>query len=526
MIRSLTKALAAFENTPRHCEEAKPTKQSRAIVQPALDCFPSLRKARNDERKRPGLAFMLAGWAAMAGIVQPALAQDRPVASTPTDRQLTLRDVLESSATHAPQIIEAMARQRQADARALTAEGAFDLVFNAEANTRPLGYYDGSTAEVSAYRPMQNNGGQIYGGYRVSTGSFASYDGKQITNQLGELKAGATFSLLRDRLIDERRGRRAVAETDIELAALDRDLVAIGVQRRAIEAYQQWVAAGLRVRIYRELYELAETRQKSIEDQIRLGARPAILGVENQQNIMRRKSLMVQAEQNLQLQANALSLFLRDGLGQPIVPAADRLPPRLTDGVTPRLVDQNTAIAGRPDLQALVTRIEQAGIRASLAANELKPRLDVKAEASKDFGPGSPVRRPLEGAVGVRFSVPLERRAAKGRIAEVAAEQDALQVRLRFLEEQIGVEIANLRTQVGGAEKLAGLATAEAALARRMAEAERRRFTLGASDFLLVNLREESLADATIREIDANYRHAAAQAELVAALADREQLLL
>lgn len=469
---------------------------------------------------------MLALTLVLAGAPAHLVAQERPAATAPAARELTLADVLESSATHAPQILEAMARQRQADARALTVEGQFDLVFNAEANARPLGYYDGSTAEVSAYRPFQNNGGQVYGGYRISTGSFASYDGKQITNQLGELKAGAVFSLLRDRLIDERRGRREIAQADIELADLDRDLVAIGVQRRAIEAYQLWVAAGLRLRIYRELFELAEARQDSIEKQITLGARPAILSVENQQNIMRRKSLMVQWEQNLQLQANALSLFLRDGLGQPIVPSAERLPVRLVDGVSPRLMDQNSAISARPDLQALVTRIEQAGIRARLAENELKPRLDVRAEASKDFGPGSPVRRPLEGAVGVRFSVPLEQRAAKGRIAEVAAEQDALAVRLRFLEEQIGVEIANLRTQVSGAEKLAGLATAEAALARRMAEAERRRFTLGASDFLLVNLREESLADATVREIDANYRHAAAQAELVAALADRDQLRL
>ena len=103
-------------------------------------------------------------------------------------QELTLREVLQSSATHAPQILEAMARQRQADARLLTAEGQFDLVFNAEATARPLGYYNGSTAEVSAYRPLQNNGGQVYGGYRKSIGDFASYEGKSITNELGEIK--------------------------------------------------------------------------------------------------------------------------------------------------------------------------------------------------------------------------------------------------------------------------------------------------------------------------------------------------
>lgn len=459
---------------------------------------------------------ILAALVALLGAsLQPARAAD-----------LTLQEVLDSSALHAPQILEAMARQRQADARALTAEGQFDLVFDADAQARPLGYYDGSLADLRATRPLQTNGGNLYAGYRLSTGAFPTYEGKSITNELGEVRVGAIFSLLRDRLIDERRGRRELAASDVEIAALDREMVAIGVQRRAVEAYQQWVAAGLRVRAFRELYELAEQRQSSIERQIELGARPAILGVENRQNIVRRNALLVRAEQDLQLQANALSLFLRDPLGRPLVPAADRLPTRMPETLVPRLVDTANAIAGRPDLRALLARIGQNGIRTRMAENELRPRLDLRVEASKDIGRGSPVREPVEGMFGLRFSVPLEQRAAKGRIAEVAAEQDALSLRLRLLEEQVGVEIANLRTQMDGAGRLAALATDEAALARRMAEAERRRFSLGASDFLVVNLREEALADATVREIDAHYRHAAATAELVAAQADREQLRL
>ncbi|MCC6942911.1 TolC family protein [Novosphingobium sp.] len=438
--------------------------------------------------------------------------------------ELTLDEVLRSSSTHAPQILEAMARQRQADARALSAQGQFDLVFDADAQARPLGFYDGAVADVRALRPLENNGGNIYGGYRLSSGNFASYEGKSITNQLGEVRVGGVFSLLRDRVIDERRGRRELAEGDIDLAALDRDLIAIGVQRRAIEAYQLWVAAGLRVATLRELFGLAQERQASIDRQIELGARPAILSVENRQNIVRRQALLVRAEQDLTLFANALSLFLRDDLGQPIVADASRLPRRMPEGVKPRLVDREEAMSGRPDIKALLARIDQNSIRVRMAENELRPRLDLRAEASKDIGPGSPVRTPAEAMFGLRFSLPLEQRAAKGRIAEVAAEQDALSIRLRFLEEQVGVEIANLRTQMDGAERLAALATDEAALARRMAEAERRRYALGASDFLVVNLREEALADATIREIDAIYRSAAARAELVAAMADRDQL--
>jgi len=189
--------------------------------------------------------------------------------------------------------------------------------------------------------------------------------------------------------------------------------------------------------------------------------------------------------------------------------------------------DEAQAIAARPDVQMLVTRLAQVSARTALARNELRPRLDLRVEGAKDIGEGGPmgyVRRPAEAIVGLRFTMPLEQRVAKGRIAEAAAEGDALTQRQRLLEQQLSVEIANLKTQVTGSDQLAQLATEESALSARMADAERRRFGLGASDFLLVNLREEAAADARLRQVEAHYRQAAARAELAASLVDRQQL--
>ena len=56
--------------------------------------------------------------------------------------------------------------------------------------------------------------------------------------------------------------------------------------------------------------------------------------------------------------------------------------------------------------------------------------------------------------------------------------------------------------------------------ARELATAEQRRFGAGASDFFLVNTREETAADAAVRALDARYRNIVASADLAAASAD------
>lgn len=437
---------------------------------------------------------------------------------------LTLDQVLRSSAQNAPQIIEALAKQRQAEGKALSAEGAFDVVFDVDAQTRPFGYYDGSVVEAKASRALDNNGGGLYAGYRVSRGKFPVYEDKAYTNQLGEFKVGAIFSLLRDRVTDERRTKLRLADQDVDIARLDREMVAIGVQRRAMSAYQAWAIAGLRLKAYRDLLALSEKRRSQLARQVQLGARPEILITENDQNLARRRSLVAQAEQKLAEASNALSFFWRDSNGMPLVPAVEQLPEALPElAIAPRKAGPIL----RPDLKTVLVRMDQSLARLNLAENDLKPRLDARAELGKDVGAvglGGPSRTPAEAMVGIKFSVPLERRSAKGRIAEARAEMDGLRTRHRLLEEQIAIEVKGIAIGIEGADKVADLAAQEAGLAGKMAAAEQRRFDMGASDFFLINQREESATDARLRALDARYQALVARADLAAATADRSVL--
>lgn len=456
---------------------------------------------------------LMAACLAVAALALPSLASASP---------LTLAEVLQSSRRHAPQVLEALARVRQAEGKALSAEGAFDTVVSAQGETRLSGYYNGTYASGQVSKPIEDWGGNLYSGYRVSRGRFPIYEDENFTNQIGEVRVGAVFSLLRDRLIDDRRFARGNARLDIDIAETDRLLTAITVQRRTIAAYNQWVAAGLRLNVYRGLLALARERQDGLKRQVDLGARPSIILVENEQNILRRETLVRRTEQELAIAANALSLFLRDAGGAPMTPDADRLPDSFPPPMRVAPLPQ-ARLAGRPDLRQFDLRLQQATNRLALDQNSLRPRLDLKLEASQDIGPigaGGPSRVGTETKVGLSFSLPLQRRVAKGRIDQATAEIEAIRRRRQQTEEQIIAGIDAIGIEVAATEKLRSLAEAEHDRATTMAGAERRRFAMGASDFFLVNAREEAAADAGVRKLEAAYRQIVANAELAAATFD------
>ncbi|MPS68190.1 MULTISPECIES: TolC family protein [unclassified Novosphingobium] len=465
--------------------------------------------------KRLSLWSLAAGLCALAapGVAQQIAPLPRPA---PLDAPvLQLDDLLANSARQSPQIIEALARTRAADAKRLTAEGAFDTVFSAEGGSRLVGYYGGTYADAKLARPLENWGGQIYGGYRASSGRFPIYEDKNYTNEFGEIRAGAVFSLLRDRMIDDRRFGRVTADADRAVADAERQMVAIGVQRKALDAYLNWVASGERLKVYRHLLDLAQERQRGLDRAYRAGLRPRIVLTENDQMVLRRQAMVVQSEQAMAAAANALSLYWRDSEGNPTIPRREQLPASLPDPVV-------TAIPHdlqRPDLLVadLKTRLVQD--RLALDRNALLPRLDLNMEVARDIGdigPGGASRSGNDVRFGIKISVPLEQRTARGKLMQTQAELDANQTRARWLDEQIRAEVDGIAIAFDAATQLIALSQQEKQRADTMAVAERRRFEMGASDLFLVNTREEAAASVALNLLDGHLKRLASSADLAA----------
>ncbi|MEJ2140371.1 MAG: TolC family protein [Gammaproteobacteria bacterium] len=445
---------------------------------------------------------------------------------------LTAEAVLESSRTHFPSILKSLAERRGAVGKALEAAGAFDLVFEADGFSRLSGFYDGSVIAGKATQRLRPLGASIYGGYQLSDGDFPIYEDEAFTSRGGQLKVGALFSLLRNRDIDDERFGLTDAELAIRQADLDVLLTKVGVQQRALIAYWSWVTAGRQLEVYEDLLRIALGRESGLEEQVRSGARAAIFLVENQQYITRRQRLATAARRDFAIATNALSYYYRDENGAPIEPSRERLPP--VDPLVPAAslkasIESSTssALDRRPELAILRTAIDRARNRIELAENSQQPLLDLNLEVATglgDEGEGGPSRDTTDTIVGFEFSVPFQRREAKGRIAQEQAKVEAIRQEQRLREDQIMVEVKNILLDLNVSRQLLTLAAQEVDQSEQVRKAEQRRFESGASDFFVVNVREETEANARIQHYQADLNQRIARANYDAATVNLARL--
>ncbi len=475
--------------------------------------------------------------ALIIGAAAPLRAQNiepnkAPLAQALRNGPLLPEEVLRSSALTFPRILEAFEREAASRADQLAADGAFDLILNGEYYDRYTGTFSGGYAEGKATQPIAPFGGEVYASYRLSDGRFPIYENIYNTNELGEFKVGALFSLLRDRRIDQRRFSVEDTRLAASQARLDVLLVQLNVQFEALRAYWTWVAAGNEIRVYEDLLEIAEARAVGLGRQVQAGAQPQIALTENEQNLIRRRSLVEEARRGFVTAANTLSFYLRDESGALIVPSPEQLPSaetlaQLPDIQTLMAMARSDILDQRPELRNFRLQLERARNRVELKRNDLKPTLDATVELSRDFGPigdGGPTFDSTDTVIGLTFKVPLQRRMARGAVQRAQAELREIELREQRVADQIRVELDNILVNLNAALRLADLADDEVEQATTMVTAERKRFRLGAGDFFLVNLREERAADARVRSIRAELNGRLAAASYSAATMNLTEL--
>lgn len=444
------------------------------------------------------------------------------VALTAPAQTLQLEDVLASVERSYPPLLAALEERNIAAAEQLQAEGRFDTVVRGRWDSDSLGYYSNRRWDLGIEQPLLFSGMTLSGGYRLGDGEFAPYDGKLDTRSAGEWRSGIRFPLLRDRATDSRRG-------DLEKARIGRSIANLSVQQQKIaivlgatRRYWDWVAAGQRLTLAKEVLQIAEARQALLDQAVQAGQLPAIESADNRRAMLQRQGHLVEAERALQQAAIELSLYYRDAAGKRVLPSPEQLPTRLppeTELTNTQLRSDLDAAAGqRPELGRLAAQADQTKVDAQQAANTAMPAVDFVAGFTTEAGLGAVRRGPQEFKAGLLIELPFQRRTAIGRLRAAEARLEQVRHRERYLRDQVVAEVEDAASAVRAAYGRLQVARDEVRISRQLEDAERTRFQIGDGTLFQLNLREVAAVESMLREIAAHADYHRAYAAYRAAL--------
>lgn len=457
----------------------------------------------------------------------PSPAADEELPSPRVDgptQPIVLEQVVDAIYQSYPLLRIAIAGRDVALGDNVAAQGEFDLKLKGDTLNQPRGYYQTYRQGVGFDQPLYG-GGSVFGAYRIGQGNFEPWYGNRETNGGGEFQMGLSVPLWQNRAVDERRAQLWRTEYGQSLVEPEIRSQLLEFVRDGSIAYWEWVAAGQNFRYAEQLVKLAQDRDQQLRSQVEEGDRAESDLTDNQRLIVGRRVKRLATLQKLQTTAVKLSLYLRMPGGIPFVPGPELLPGGFPE---PSPIERNAleqdiqfAQARRPELMAYDITRRQLDVDLQQANNLLQPTLDGQMLNSKDVGSPTPKgdKTPYQLEAGLLFSVPLQRRKAKGKIAAVEGKIAQLQAKRQFASDKISVEVQAAVIALDMAYQAIGQAREAIRLNEEMQRFETIKLEKGDSDFLRLNLRETATFDARVIEVESLVRYFEAQSEYRAAIA-------
>ncbi|QDU60058.1 Outer membrane efflux protein [Planctomycetes bacterium Pan216] len=419
---------------------------------------------------------------------------------------LSLNEVLESVDLHYPLLAAILEERTISGGDVLAALGAFDYRISGSGQSMPEASYESERFRLDLEQATPISGIKWRAGYRLGLGSYPIYKKNYLTADGGEFSAEVFFPLLRNRPIDKRRA-------ELRKAALKREIVEPKILKERIKfaltaskVYWQWVAAGQVYSVLTQYVQLAEDRDRALRGRVARGDLPRIEITDNQRTLVKRETQLVKAERRLQQAAIMLSLFYRDAEGLPIVPLPERLPNSFPDPT--RLdplrmpFDQEMALENRPVLRELRLRRQTYGVDLDLARNDFRPQLDLGPGANGDVGSATKSLDRYDINMYVKLETPIQRRVARGRMQSAQGQIAQIMQEERFAIDTIIAEVQDSYSSLDAAFVQILRANEGAGLSEIMEDAEHRRFVLGQSTLIFVNLRESQTTEAELLVVD------------------------
>lgn len=354
-------------------------------------------------------------------------------------------------------------------------------------------------------------GMELKAAYTVTDGIYLNPE--RNLPEAGQAVLGMKVPLGRGLIIDERRASLQQARLMAQANEAERQAMINSLLLEAASAYWEWARAYNELLVEQEALALTQQRFGAIVESFVQGDKPAIDTLETLIQVQNRQLALNDARVNYRNAGLLLSNFLWYE-GEVPVEITDRLRPPVLEELEPALpalgpdAIWRSASTSHPEIRRYEVKLSQLDIGRRLAAEQLKPRLDVEynflsdgSDFIYDTGDGSGLNSLVTQNYkwGLRFDFPLLLRKERGKLQLAKLKiQDAeygLQQKRLEIANKIGAyynELENLLRQIRLTEDNVGNYQA-------LLDAEIEKFGLGESSIFLINSREQKLIDAQLK---------------------------
>ena len=457
---------------------------------------------------------------------------------------LTIGEVLARIELTHPLLRATGVERTQARAKILKALGAWEPLFKNTTRASRIQAYNflyPNQIATGGFNDTKLELGHPYG-FRITAGIRNGFGDRQITSVLPEPNTGSggfeagtigyvpdplgfyglqqmifggEFHLLRgfmmnDELAEYQKAELAAPMAEVKVAQKRQDLYLAG----AIQ-YWDWQVAVKQAEVQKQNLAVAEARSTQIEGRAKAGKVSPLDVVEIKQEVQRRREAAIAAQRQVEYEQYKLSLFLWEN-GEPVTPRPEWAPE--FQGETPLPTEEDIATAkaeakaDRPEVRALYVEALMNNVDLKLAKNYLLPKFDFnggRMEAPADWIVGVGYR------VGYQFAMPLFQREGRGKVLYAEADQQQLVLKQLYTEQQVSVDVDNWLSAIVRARDRVKAATEAYRLAKTLEEGERKRFDLGATTIIFVNLREQNAVEAAYELYRAQYDYVLARGGLL-----------
>lgn len=372
---------------------------------------------------------------------------------------------------------------------------------------------------------------------------------------------GITQPLLRDRVIDPYRAQIRISRKQAEISDVDLKLKVIDITTRVQQAYWDLVAIRQDALVKGDAVEWGREQVARNQRMIDSGTLAPVELSGAEAELQRRLDTYITAVGAVTEAENALKLLLAPGRdndlwGDEIVPTDEKtLPPPEIDDLKAAIAQ---AIQQRPELQSVALRQQVAGVQKDLAANQVRPQVNLTAAyvasglggalstatnpfsssfgslydrlnalsaaaglppiSSASFGElpsnlvggyGTALSNLFNGnfpsvQAGITFDFNVRNRTAEAGLAQAAITEKRLKFEQLRQEQAVAAQVRNSLQALETAKQRILAAEASARAAQEKLDSETRLFQTGESTNFLVLTRQNELSDSRTRVVVAH----------------------